>query len=67
VTGEEVLESAALFRGVGVEREDGVVQRDVVFLGEPISTPGTEIAPGSDVIGEDFEGDWIGHVLKSVF
>ena len=28
---------------------------------QPLNTPGTEIAPGSDVVGEDFEGDRSGH------
>ena len=30
---------------------------DVECLFQSFNTPGTEVAPGSDVVAEDFEGD----------
>jgi hypothetical protein len=32
-----------------------------VFLPEPLNTHGTEIAPGSDVVGKDLEDEGFGH------
>jgi len=40
--------------------QDGL---DVERLLELFNTHGTEIAPGSDVIGEDLQGDPLVHVL----
>ena len=32
-----------------------------VLLFQFLDTPGDEIAPGSDKIGEHFEDEWLGH------
>ena len=38
---------------------------DIELFKQPISAHGTDIAPGSDIIGEDFEYDWVSHGLGS--
>ncbi len=33
-----------------------IADTKVVFTPKPVSTPGTEVAPGSDEVGVNFEG-----------
>ena len=40
-----------------MQREIGPLYFNVVVLLQPFNTPGTEIAPGSNEIGEDFQDD----------
>jgi hypothetical protein len=35
---------------------------DVVLGPELLNTHGTEIAPGSDVVGEDLHRQWLAHI-----
>ena len=46
-----------------MERKEDPLHIDVKLLSETVNTPGTEIAPRSDVVGEDFQGEWCGHEL----
>jgi hypothetical protein len=42
-----------------MERELRVPKAELEFTLQPISTNCTEVAPGSNVIGEDFQGELI--------
>jgi len=52
---EQVRQQQPLPRGVRVERELRVQELDVVLAGDAVGTDRTEVAPGSDVVGEDFQ------------
>ena len=44
-----------------MQREEHPLHRDVELLFESVNTPGTEVAPRSDVIREHFQDDGISH------
>src|SRR5256885_11768195 len=46
-------QALAVLRRVGMQREMDELHLHPVFLPEPLNTHGTEIAPRSDVVGED--------------
>jgi hypothetical protein len=46
-----------------VERELRELDFQTVILLEFLDTPGDEVAPGSDKIGEDFENQWLRHEI----
>jgi hypothetical protein len=54
-TGKELFQSQSLFRGLRMEGEGNPFDFDFVFIPQLINTYRTEIAPGSNVIGEYFE------------
>jgi hypothetical protein len=54
---EQLLERPALGGRVGMQREVYPRDPDVEILLQLFNTPGTEIAPGSDVIAEYFQRD----------
>src|SRR6185295_6805314 len=58
---EQVRQAAPLCRGLGMQREMHPLDPHAVFPLEPLNTHGTEIAPGSDVVGEDFYIKRFGH------
>jgi hypothetical protein len=55
-SGKEFLQGQAVLRGVRMEREMCPHNLDVILFLQPLNTPGTEIAPGSDIVREDFYG-----------
>src|SRR5262249_47922350 len=55
--GEELAQGDPLGRRLGVKRELGVDELDLVRPDQPVSTDRTEVAPGSDVVGEDLQAD----------
>src|SRR3989304_1241022 len=59
--GEQVREAAPFGRRLRVQREMHPLHAHAVLLPEPLNTHGTEIAPGSDVVGEDFEDEGFAH------
>jgi hypothetical protein len=59
---EQLLEREALFGRVGMQREVYPLDPDVEISLQPFNTPGTEIAPRSNVIAEDFKRDRLGHL-----
>jgi hypothetical protein len=46
-----------------MQREMGPYNIDVVSLAEFFNTPGTEITPGSDVVGENLQDKWLSHAF----
>lgn len=54
---EQILQRAAFSRCVGVKREVHPLHVDIEIPLQPFNTPGTDIAPGSDEVGEYFEFD----------
>ena len=58
---EQIGERFALRRRLGMEREVHPLDLHVVLRLQPLNTHGTEIAPGSDVVGEDPERDGLRH------
>jgi hypothetical protein len=49
-----------------MQREVNIVDVDLIILLQLFNTPGTEIAPGSDKIGINIEGDGFGHIFSVV-
>ena len=47
-----------------MQRKEDPLHVDVEPLSETVNTPGTEVAPGSDVVTENFEGDRCVHRLS---
>jgi hypothetical protein len=64
--GKQILEQLASSRRLGVEREKYPMHVDVEIPLEPFNTPGTEIAPGSDEVGEHFQFDRFAHATLSM-
>ena len=54
--GEKVLQGSALLRRFGMQGKRRPGNGDVKVRFESFNTPGTEVAPRSDVVGEDFHG-----------
>jgi hypothetical protein len=44
-----------------MERKSTPLNGNLIILSQSVNTPGTEIAPGSDIIGEYFQKNWLGH------
>ena len=63
--GKEVRQRPPLCRRVGMQREMHVDQLEVVLAGQSIGTDRTEIAPRSNVVGEDFESPGHREILKN--
>jgi len=51
---KEIFQRLPFCRSLRMEREQYPLRLDVIVLLQPFNTPGTEIAPGSDKIGENF-------------
>ena len=49
-----------------MQREIHPLDVDVVALLQPFNTPGTEVAPRSDEVGEDFQSDWFAHDVNAI-
>jgi len=49
-----------------MQREIHPLDVDVVVLLQPFNTPGTEVAPRSDEVGEDFQSDWFAHDVNAI-
>ena len=60
--GEQLVQAATRLRRVRVQRKMHPLDPDAVFPPEPLNTHGTEIAPGSDVVGEYFQDEGFGHL-----
>ena len=58
---EQVFERQAFQRRVGMKRKVHPTHIDVEVLLQSFNTPGTEIAPGSNEVGEDFQYDAVRH------
>ena len=56
----------ALDRGLRVQREMHQLHIDFEIALQLLNTPGTEVTPRSNVIGEDFQGDGVGHGMVSL-
>ena len=53
-----------------MERELSKFDRQSIIVFEFLDTPGDEVAPGSDEIGEYFQDEWFGHdflLLKKLY
>ncbi len=59
--GKQLFEGPALFRGFGMEGKSRPAHADLEFLLQLFNTPGNEIAPGSDIVGEYFQDIVIRH------
>jgi len=59
--GKKILQWEAFGRSIGMQGEKDPVNIDVVVLLQSFNTPGTEITPGSNVIAEDFQCEWLNH------
>jgi len=66
---EKLFERLSFRRRFRVEGKGDPLDLDPVFLFELFNTPGTEVAPGSDVIGENFHYEGLSHVsyLQVIF
>ena len=53
--GKEIFEAAAVLRGFRMKRKSRPVHIDLNVLLQSFNTPGNEIAPGSDVVRENFQ------------
>ena len=62
-SGEQILKGKTFCRCVGMQREIYPLEINVVVPLQPFNTPGTEVAPGSNEVGEDFESNGISHCL----
>src|SRR2546425_2746354 len=49
-----------------MQREKYPLDTDVVVPLQPFNTPGTEVAPRSDKVGEHFQSDWFAHDLNVI-
>ena len=59
-------EGSAFSRCLRMQRKGGPADGQIVFLFQSVDTPGTEIAPGSDIIRKDFQHvGFVGHVNSS--
>src|SRR4029453_5353682 len=65
-TGEEIGQRAAFRRGFRVQREMRPLDLHVVLGPELLNTHGTEVAPGSDVVGKDLERQWLAHATSFI-
>src|SRR4030095_9313529 len=63
---EQIGERAALRRSLRVQREVHPLDLHVVLGAQLLNTHGTEIAPGSDVVGEDLERDRLAHTTSFI-
>src|SRR4030095_13798959 len=63
---EQIGERAALRRSLRVKREVHPLDLHVVLGAQLLNTHGTEIAPGSDVVGEDLERDRLAHTTSFI-
>ena len=52
---KEIFEKLSLLRGFRVKWKGSPVNRYVIFFLQLFNTPGNEVAPGSDIVGENFE------------
>jgi hypothetical protein len=62
-TGEELLKRETLTWRVGVQWEVSELDVDLVVGTESFYTHGAEVAPWSDVVREEFQDDWVRHVV----
>ena len=49
-----------------MKREVNQLNVHIIVVFEFFNTPGTEITPRSDVVGENLDGDGIGHLVGSI-
>ena len=61
--GEESLQRETLRRRVRVQREVRELDVDLVGGTESFYTHGAEVTPRSDVVGEEFQDNWVRHVV----
>jgi hypothetical protein len=62
--GEQIRESKAGGGSIRMERKVHPAQVQIEVLLQLFNTPGTEIAPGSNEIGENLKDDWLLHKLS---
>ena len=60
------MQRHALLGNLRMERESDPRYRDFIFLLQTINTPGDEIAPGSNGVGEYLEKGIFTHILFSI-
>ena len=58
---KEILQASPLFWRFGMKRKMSDLNAQAIICFQFLNTPGTEVAPGSDVVGENFKGDVINH------
>ena len=56
---EEFFQGPAFFWGFRMQGKGDPLHLDIVRLLEFFNTPGNEIAPGSDIVGEDLQEDFV--------
>jgi len=52
---EEFFQAPAFFRGFGMQGKRDPLDLDIVRLFEFFNTPGNEVAPRSDIVGENLQ------------
>ena len=57
--GKQLLQRQALLGRVWMQRKLNDLHADGEVRLELIHTPGAEVAPRSDVVGEDFQGEFV--------
>jgi hypothetical protein len=62
---KELLKRLAFLRGLRVQGKGDPLDPDSVFLFQSFNTPGTEVAPGSDVVGKDLQNQGFFHASTS--
>jgi len=50
LSGKKLFKGLALFRRLGMKRKGDPLNPNPMFFLESVNTPGTEVAPGSDII-----------------
>jgi hypothetical protein len=58
---KELLQGLSFLGGLRVQGKGDPLDLDSVFLRQLFSTPGTEVTPGSDVVGEDLQHQGLFH------
>jgi hypothetical protein len=62
VPAKQVCQCASFERGFRMQGEVRPGDVDIISLPKFLNTPGTEVAPGSDVVGKDFQGQGLFHI-----
>lgn len=64
--GVEIIQVQPFFRGVGMEGERPPDDLNLEVPAQFFNTPGTEVAPGSDIIGKDLKDSWHRHTIPPI-
>ena len=58
IAAKKVLQAQSLFRRFGMQGKGPPLNLDPILVVQLFNTPGTEVAPGSNIIGKNFERDF---------